>query len=160
MITKRADDIIIDLKDKTVMPGFIDMHVHIESETSPTQYLERFTKNNTDVAFASAQIANRTLMAGYTTVRDLGGSGVNVALWDAIAKGKVSDPRIFTAEKAIGATGGHADPTNGMHKELMGDPGPAEGVINSLEDARKAVRQCLKWSRFNKNNRNWRCIEC
>lgn len=142
--TKRADDIIIDLKDKTVMPGFIDMHVHIESETSPTQYLERFTKNNADVAFASAEIANRTLMAGFTTVRDLGGSGVNVALRDAIAKGKVSGPRIFTAEKAIGTTGGHADPTNGMRKELMGDPGPTEGVINSPEDARKAVRQRYK----------------
>ncbi len=144
MSTKRADDVVIDLKDKTVMPGFIDMHVHIEGETSPTRYLERFTKNNADVAFTSAEIANRTLMAGFTTVRDLGGSGVNVALRDAIAKGKVSGPRIFTAEKAIGTTGGHADPTNGMRKDLMGDPGPTEGVINSPEDARKAVRQRYK----------------
>ena len=134
----------IHLKDKTVMPGFIDMHVHLEGETSPTRYLERFTKNNADVAFSSAEIANRTLMAGFTTVRDLGGSGVNVSLRDAIAKGKVSGPRIFTAEKAIGTTGGHADPTNGMRKDLMGDPGPAEGVINSPEDARKAVRQRYK----------------
>jgi len=144
MATKRADDIIIDLKDKTVMPGLIDMHVHIEGETSPTRYLDGFTQNDADVAFRAAEIANRTLMAGFTTVRDLGGSGVNVALRNAIAKGKVPGPRIFTAEKAIGTTGGHADPTNGYRKNLMGDPGPAEGVINGLEDARKAVRQRYK----------------
>ncbi|WP_460219956.1 metal-dependent hydrolase family protein [Psychroserpens sp. MEBiC05023] len=139
-----SNDKVIDLKDKTVLPGLIDMHVHIESETSPTRYLDVFTKNDADVAFNSAEIANRTLMSGFTTVRDLGGSGVNVSLRDAIAKGKVPGPRIFTAEKAIGTTGGHADPTNGRKKELMGDPGPAEGVINSPEDARKAVRQRYK----------------
>jgi len=139
-----TDDVVIDLRTKTVMPGFIDMHVHIEGETSPTQYLDRFTNNPADVAFKAAEIANRTLLSGFTTVRDLGGSGVNVALRDAIAKGKVPGPRIFTVEKAIGTTGGHADPTNGMRKDLMGDPGPAEGVINSPEDARKAVRQRYK----------------
>ena len=138
------DDMIVDLKNKTVMPGLIDMHVHIEGETSPTRYLDRFTQNNTDVAYTAAEIANRTLMAGFTTVRDLGGSGVNISLRDAIKKGKVPGPRIFTVGKAIGTTGGHADPTNGMRKELMGDPGPAEGVINSPSDARKAVRQRYK----------------
>jgi imidazolonepropionase-like amidohydrolase len=126
------------------MPGLIDMHVHMESETSPSRYLETFTKNNADVAFSSAEIAKRTLMSGFTTVRDLGGSGVNVALRDAIREGKVDGPRIFTAEKAIGTTGGHADPTNGMRQELMGDPGPEKGVINSPDDARKAVRQRYK----------------
>ena len=139
-----AVDKVIDLKSKTVMPGFIDMHVHIEGETSPTRYLEGFTNNEADVAFNAAEIAQRTLLAGFTTVRDLGGSGVNVALRKAIKKGKVSGPRIFTAEKAIGTTGGHADPTNGRKKELMGNPGPAEGVINSVDDARKAVRQRYK----------------
>ena len=141
---KTSQDKIVDLKSKTVMPGLIDMHVHIESETSPTRYLETFTKNEADVAFKSADIAKRTLMAGFTTVRDLGGSGVNVSLRNATASGKVPGPRIFTAEKAIGTTGGHADPTNGMRKDLMGDPGPDEGVINSPEDARKAVRQRYK----------------
>ncbi|GAB5401572.1 MAG: amidohydrolase family protein [Aureisphaera sp.] len=135
---------VIDLKDKTVLPGLIDMHVHIEGETSPTRYLDVFTKNDSDVAFDAANIAKRTLMAGFTTVRDLGGSGVNVSLRNAIAKGKIPGPRLFTAEKAIGTTGGHADPTNGRKKELMGDPGPAQGVINSPADARKAVRQRYK----------------
>ena len=144
MKPSNSDDVVIDLSNKTVMPGFIDMHVHIEGETSPTQYLDRFTNNQADVAFKAAEIANRTLLSGFTTVRDLGGSGVNVSLRNAIAKGKVPGPRIYTVEKAIGTTGGHADPTNGMRKDLMGDPGPAEGVINSPEDARKAVRQRYK----------------
>lgn len=137
-------DNVLDLKNKTVLPGLIDMHVHIESETSPSHYLEEFTLNEADVAFNAAEIAKRTLMAGFTTVRDLGGSGVNVSLRNAIAKGKIIGPRIFTAEKAIGTTGGHADPTNGWRKDLMGDPGPSEGVINSPADARKAVRQRYK----------------
>lgn len=135
---------VIDLKDKTVMPGFIDMHVHIESETNPKKYLETFTQNDADIAFTAAEIAERTLMAGFTTVRDLGGTGVNVSLRNAINNGTTRGPRIFTAEKAIGTTGGHADPTNGFKKSNMGDPGPAEGVINSVDDARKAVRQRYK----------------
>lgn len=135
---------VVDLKNKTVMPGLIDMHVHIEGETNPQRYLQPFILNDADVAFTAAEIANRTLMAGFTTVRDLGGSGVNVSLRKAIAAGKIPGPRVFTAEKAIGTTGGHADPTNGRRKELMGDPGPAEGVINSPSDARKAVRQRYK----------------
>jgi imidazolonepropionase-like amidohydrolase len=140
----KQDDNVIDLKDKTVLPGLIDMHVHIEGETSPSQYLEEFTLNEADVAFNAAEISKRTLMAGFTSVRDLGGSGVNVSLRNAIAKRKIIGPRIFTAEKAIGTTGGHADPTNGWRKDLMGDPGPAEGVINSPAEARKAVRQRYK----------------
>lgn len=137
-------DVVVDLKDKTVMPGFIDMHVHIEGQSSPQAYIQRFTLNDADVALQSTVYAKNTLMAGFTTVRDLGGSGVNIALRKAIAKGSVMGPRIFTAGKAIGTTGGHADPTNGMKKSLMGDPGPKEGVVNSPEDGKKAVRQRYK----------------
>jgi len=135
---------VVDLKDQTVMPGFMDMHVHIEGELSPSRYVERFRISDTDVALRATQYCNRTLMAGFTTVRDLGGTGVNVSLRDAIRKGFIPGPRIYTAEKSIATTGGHADPTNGMRKELMGDPGPLEGVINSPEEARKAVRQRYK----------------
>ena len=141
---ENAEDFVVDLRDKTVMPGFIDMHVHIEGESNPRAYLDRFTLNEADVAFRSLKYAEATLMAGFTTVRDMGGSGVNIALRDAIATGEVTGPRIFTAGKAIGTTGGHADPTNGMRKDLMGDPGPREGVINSVDDAKKAVRQRYK----------------
>lgn len=139
-----AADKTIDLKTKTVTPGWMDMHVHVEGETSPTQYLDRFTLNPPDLAFQSVPIMERTLMAGFTTVRDMGGSGVNISLRNAINKGQVKGPRIFTAGKGIGTTGGHADPTNGYRKELMGDPGPAEGVVNSPEEGHKAVRQRYK----------------
>jgi imidazolonepropionase-like amidohydrolase len=137
-------DVLIDLSKKTVMPGLIDMHVHLESETSKDQALQRFTLNDADVAFRAASYARKTLMAGFTTVRDLGGSGVNTALRNAINQGTALGPRIFSAGKSIATTGGHADPSNGYRKDLMGDPGPKEGVINGPDDARKAVRQRYK----------------
>lgn len=139
-----AGEKLIDLSRKTVMPGLIDMHVHLESETNKDQALQRFTLNDADVAFRSTVYAKRTLLAGFTTVRDLGGSGINVSLRNAVNNGSVVGPRIITAGKSIATTGGHADPTNGYRKDLMGDPGPKEGVINSPEEARQAVRQRYK----------------
>ena len=137
-------DIVIDLKSKTVMPGLIDMHVHMENEYNPKRYMDQFTANEADVAFKSVNYAEITLMAGFTTVRDLGGTGVNIALRNAINNNTIVGPRIFTAGKAIATTGGHADPTNGRKKLLMGDPGPEQGVINGPDEARKAVRQRYK----------------
>lgn len=142
--TPAAGEKLVDLSTKTVLPGLIDMHVHLESETNKDQNLQRFTSNEADVAFRSTVFAKRTLMAGFTTVRDLGGSGVNISLRNAINQGLVVGPRVFTAGKSIATTGGHADPTNGYRKDLMGDPGPKEGVINSPEEARQAVRQRYK----------------
>jgi imidazolonepropionase-like amidohydrolase len=141
---KNEGDSLIDLREMTVMPGLTDMHVHMEGESSPGAYLEPFTLNDADVSFNSVNFAKVTLMAGFTTVRDLGGSGVNIALRNAINKGKIAGPRIFTAGKSLATTGGHADPTNGFNRELMGDPGPKEGVVNGPEDAKKAVRQRYK----------------
>ena len=135
---------IINLKSHTVMPGLMDMHVHIEHESSPKRYEEKFRHNDADIAFRAAKYAEKTLMAGFTTVRDLGGSGVNVSLRNAINLGYVEGPRIYTAEKSLATTGGHADPTNGVRNDLKGNPGPKEGVINSVEDAYKAVRQRYK----------------
>lgn len=135
---------VIDLKSLTVLPGFIDMHVHLEGESDPQTYLKKFTQNEADVAFEAVGHAKKTLMAGFTTVRDLGGSGVNIALRNAINKGLIPGPRIYTAGKTLSTTGGHGDPTNGRKSELMGDPGPKDGVVNSVEDARKAVRQRYK----------------
>jgi imidazolonepropionase-like amidohydrolase len=137
-------DKLIDLSKKTVMPGFIDLHVHLEGETNKDQALQRFTLNKADLAFKSTVFAKRTLMAGFTTVRDLGGSGVNISLRNAVNQGLIVGPRIFSAGKSIATTGGHADPTNGYREDLMGDPGPKEGVINSPEEARQAVRQRYK----------------
>ena len=139
-----AGDKTVDLKSSTVMPGLMDMHVHIEGDPSPSHYLDEFTLKAPDYAFSSVPIAQTTLMAGFTSVRDLGGTGANIALRKAIQKGYVIGPRVYTAGKAIATTGGHADPTNGYREDLMGDPGPKEGVINGPEDAYKAVRQRYK----------------
>ncbi|MFD2036747.1 amidohydrolase family protein [Belliella marina] len=143
-VTGGAEDVLIDLRGRTVMPGLMDMHVHLENETGPRRYLDRFVENEADIAFNSSIFAKTTLMAGFTTVRDLGGSGVNISLRNAINAGKVDGPRVITSGKSIAPTGGHADPTNGMKRDLMGDPGPEVGVINGVADARKAVRQQVK----------------
>ena len=143
-IKPRRGQEVIDLKDKTVLPGLMDMHVHLEGETNKNSYIQRFTLNEADIAFNSTLYARRTLMAGFTTVRDLGGSGVNTSLRRAITSGIVVGPRVFSAGKSIATTGGHADPTNGRSRDLTGDPGPAEGVVNGPDDARKAVRQRYK----------------
>ena len=144
LTTPGSNDKLIDLSKKTVMPGLIDMHVHIESETSKDALVKRFTQNEADIAFQSTIYARKNLMAGFTTVRDCGGTGVNIALRNAVNAGTIVGPRIFTAGKGIATTGGHGDPTNGNRKELMGDPGPKEGVINGPEDAYQAVRQRYK----------------
>jgi len=135
---------IIDLKLMTVMPGLIDLHVHLENQFDPKKGKLAFTANESDIAFNSVEYAKTTLMAGFTTVRDVGGTGVNIALRNAVKKGKIIGPRIFTAGKTIASTGGHGDPTNGWKNTLKGDPGPKEGVINGVDDARKAVRQRYK----------------
>jgi imidazolonepropionase-like amidohydrolase len=142
--TVNAPDISIDLKNKTVMPGWIDMHVHLESETNPNAYLQEFTLNPADYAYQSVRFSEVTLMAGFTSVRDLGGTGVNIALRNAINKRLIIGPRVFTAGKAIATTGGHADPTNGYRQDLMGDPGPDAAVANGPDECRKAVRQRYK----------------
>lgn len=140
-----ANDKLIDMRNKTVMPGFIDSHVHLSGETSKNQYMEEFTLNEDDYALRAVKYAERTLMAGFTTVRDLGGS-VAVALRNAINQGDIKGPRILAAGKSIATTGGHADPSNGYSRALMGDPDAKDGVINSPEEAKKAVRQRYKES--------------
>jgi imidazolonepropionase-like amidohydrolase len=138
---------VVDLPGHTCMPGLMDMHVHITDETSKEKYSEGFRLNPPDYAFRSVVLAERTLLAGFTTVRHLGDDGVvSVSLRNAIAQGLVKGPRIYTSGKSIATTGGHADPTNGWARRIMGDPGPVEGVVNSPEEARKAVRQRYKES--------------
>ncbi len=143
-IAPQKEDKLVDLKNMTVMPGWMDMHVHVEFESGPRRYEESFRDNDAYVALKASQYCARTLDAGFTTVRDLGGTGVNVSLREAIKNGFIKGPRIYTAEKSIATTGGHADPTNGVRDNLKGDPGPKEGVINGPEEAAKAVRQRYK----------------
>jgi imidazolonepropionase-like amidohydrolase len=135
----------IDLKTQTCMPGLIDSHTHLTGQTSRTEYVDRYHWNLADYVIRSTVYARRTLLAGFTTVRNLGDTAnESAALRDAINAGVVAGPRIFTAGKAIGSTGGHADPTNGLRQDLMKDLGPVDGIINSPEDAIKAVREHYK----------------
>lgn len=141
-----VDDRVVDLRNSTLMPGLMDMHVHITSEYSRTSELDRFKKDGPDVALDGAMFAERTLQAGFTTVRDLGdGFRASIALRNAINAGKLVGPRIFAAGKSIATTGGHADPTNGWADHLGGaNVGPLDGVVNGEEQAAQAVRQRYK----------------
>jgi imidazolonepropionase-like amidohydrolase len=140
-----ADAKAIDLHDVTCLPGLIDSHVHLTEQTSPTRYSDDFRWNPADYAIRSVVYARVTLESGFTTVRNLGDNDYNsVALRNAINAGIVPGPRIFSAGPPIGSTGGHADRTDGYRHDLAGDPGPEQNIINSPEDAWKAVRQHYK----------------
>jgi imidazolonepropionase-like amidohydrolase len=140
----------IDLSSHSCLPGLIDMHVHLSGETQKQVDALRDTLqlNPADRALRAVNYADRTLKAGFTTVRDLGADdGLNVSLKRAIAAGSIPGPRMFTAGKSIATTGGHADPTNALSQRLsaaLGKPGPAEGVVNSEDEAREAVRARYK----------------
>jgi imidazolonepropionase-like amidohydrolase len=139
------NETLVKLTGKTCMPGLMDMHVHITSELNPKRSIDRFRLDPQDDAYASVRYAERTLMAGFTTVRDLGSkNNLSISMRNAINKGQIIGPRIYTAGKSLATTGGHADPTNGVNSTLRGDPGPRQGVINSVEDIKKAIRQRYK----------------
>jgi imidazolonepropionase-like amidohydrolase len=135
----------LELPAQTCLPGLIETHTHLSFEFNKTRYIDTFHWNIADYAVRSTVFANRTLLAGFTTVRNLGDTAnESVALRNAINAGIVPGPRIYTAGVPIGSTGGHADPTDGYRDDLAGDPGPKRGIINSVEDAAKAVREHYK----------------
>jgi imidazolonepropionase-like amidohydrolase len=139
-------DSVVDLRGATLLPGFIDLHVHISSQQSGAAgYAERFFLNPADLALRATTYARKTLLAGFTTVRDCGaGEKLNLALRDAAEKGWIASPRILAAG-GVSTTGGHGDPTNGLAselQELLADRRP--GVANGPDGVRAAVRQRYK----------------
>ena len=132
----------IDLSAYSCLPGLIDMHVHLTGETKPQvdTMREVLSSNPADAAYRSIPYAERTLKAGFTTVRDLGASmGLNVALKRAITNGSVIGPRMFTSGTTIATSGGHGDPTNNL-SDRFAHAVTAEAVVNSPDEARQAVR--------------------
>src|SRR5438046_5959107 len=145
-----ADAQVIDLGDATLAPGFMDAHTHLTLDYSGDYNVRRLGERDLNVseqAIIATAHAPATVEAGFTTVRDLGsrfvGSRefVDVALRNSINKGGVVGPRMLVATKGIGATGGHFDPTSGFRDFLFGrEPDYTDGIIDSPDEARKAVR--------------------
>lgn len=133
-----------DLKDSYVLPGLMDAHVHLAQEYVPKAERDLKVEPEFNAIFAAAN-ALKTLNAGFTTVRNVGDGGMEtISLRNAINKGIVPGPRILTSGKTIATTGGHGDPTNGLPTDLYEPPTPEEGVVDSFEDIKKAVRQRYK----------------
>jgi len=131
---------VVDLKTSFVLPGLIDSHVHITSQTGPTSRLDEVTLSSAQQAMDGARYAKRTLMAGFTTVADLGGDNDAVfALRNATAAGDVPGPRIIAAGSAISVHGGHGD-VNGFREDVMHVLRPGS-VCSGPADCSRAVRE-------------------
>lgn len=134
-----------DLTSMFVLPGLIDGHVHITSENNPQSRLERVEDSDPDVAIKAAGFAKKTLMAGFTTVRDVGARGGDAvfALRDGIARGDVVGPRIYSSGASISVTGGHADGTQGYRDDIA-EVLHSSGVCDGPADCRRAVREQVR----------------
>ncbi len=140
-----ADDQVVDLRDQYCLPGLVDMHTHLSGESRKDGYIDRFRLTPVAQALKATQYARTTLLAGFTTVRDVGGGeGVDLALKQAIAGGWIAGPRMFVAGKSLAVMGGHADPTNGYREDILGIPGVEEGVADGVDDAVRATRLAIK----------------
>ncbi|WP_374471769.1 amidohydrolase family protein [Phenylobacterium sp.] len=131
---------VVDLRDSFVLPGLIDSHVHITSQQGPNTRLDEVTQSSAEQAMVGARYAHRTLLAGFTTVADLGGDNDAVfALRKAISLGDVPGPRIVAAGSAISVHGGHGD-VNGLREDIMHVLRPGS-VCSGADDCRRAVRE-------------------
>ena len=130
---------VVDLRDDFVLPGLIDSHVHLTGQQNPNGRLEEVTQSNAEQAMVGAGYARKTLMAGFTTVADLGASNEAIfALRDAVRRGDVPGPRIIAAGSAVSIHGGHGD-INGFREDVMHLLSP-ESVCSGTDDCMRAVR--------------------
>ena len=136
---------LIDLKDKFVLPGLIDSHVHLDSDAGGNAALiEAVTDSPARAAYRAAGNAKKTLMAGFTTVRNLGdGSGATLALRDAVAAGELPGPRIIDAGRSISTTSGHMDATLSVSEDLHNSIGQ-ENLCDGVESCRQAIRKQVR----------------
>lgn len=134
---------VIDLRNSFVLPGLIDSHVHITSERGPDSATRPLTDSDADTALYGAQNAMKELLAGFTTVQDVGGSNEAVfSLRDAINKGRVPGPRIRASGRAVTPTGGHAD-ANGFSPAIT-QFASSFNACNGVDDCRRAVRETIR----------------
>jgi imidazolonepropionase-like amidohydrolase len=136
---------LIDLKDKFVLPGLIDSHVHLDSDAGGNAALiEAVTDSPARAAYRAAGNAKKTLMAGFTTVRNLGdGTGATLALRDAVAAGELPGPRIIDAGRSISTTSGHMDATLSVSEDLHDSIGQ-ENLCDGVESCRQAIRKQVR----------------
>jgi imidazolonepropionase-like amidohydrolase len=136
---------VIDLSDAFVLPGLIDSHVHLTSELGPEERLQTVTFSDADYALQGARHARATLMAGFTTVQDLGGRGEDAifALRDAIARGDVLGPRIRASGQTVAVSGGHGDPRNGWSEDVALVLARSS-ICDGADDCRRAVREQIR----------------
>ena len=134
---------LIDLRDSFVMPGLMDMHVHLQGEMGPDNDRDALRMSDALMAMRSVSYGMKTLLAGFTTVRDVGSRAEQMyALRDAIENGWVDGPRIIAAG-GVGITGGHAD-ISGLKPELM-EMETDESICNGPYDCRRATRNAIKY---------------
>jgi imidazolonepropionase-like amidohydrolase len=140
---------IIDLGNATLLPGFIDAHTHLSEEYEADWNLKELSdlkKSVPELTLDAVSNLRVTLMAGFTTVRDLGSEHfIDVGLRNAVRDGKIEGPRMLVCVHALGATGGHCDMTGYRYNVFGHETGPEDGIINSADDARKAVRFNIKY---------------
>ena len=139
------NDSVYDFKNAYVLPGLMDMHTHLTMEIEKGSSMKRFQLYPADNALLALKFLNRTLMAGFTTVRDVGaGELIDVSLRNAVNRGDIIGPRMFVAAGGLSVLGGHGDGTNSIREDILPVPDAEQGIVNGPESARRAALLTIK----------------